>query len=156
MKTAELIDPPSSMQNLSKGLKGSKGAGIRYEKKVVKRIKERCDSPRANDISARVYPGQWISFEDAAGIGYAQPDCYLICLGFILLLECKLTYTDYAWEQLTGLYMPLLKDIYEVPVVPIQVCKNLVNHVPNMIKDIRDLYFKPKHGMWTWHYLAHY
>lgn len=135
----------------SKNLKGSRAKGKTYERKVGKQLRKRADK-----LKVDLHPQEWIEYEDANGYGYCQPDYYLVCDGFILLAECKLTQTDSAFNQMTKLYMPVLKYMYDMPIIPIQIFKNIKRHTPNLIKDITELYNKPKHGLWNWHYLGHY
>ena len=75
---------------------------------------------------SEVVSGQWLKFCDINGLGYAQPDFYLVGKNSVLLWECKLTQNAEAWRQLKHLYGPLLHLIYELPVVKIQVCRNVV------------------------------
>lgn len=134
-----------------KKLKGARAKGKTYERKVGKKL-----AYRADKLNIELRSQEWIEYEDTNGYGYCQPDYYFICNGFIILAECKLTYTEQAFNQMTQLYMPVLKHIYKVPVIPVQVFKNLRCHLPNMVRDITDIYDKPKHGLWNWHYLAHH
>ncbi len=71
------------------------------------------------------FPSQWLQFVDANGPGFAQPDFYFVRPDSVLCIECKLTQHPVAWEQLRGLYAPLLEKLYARPVVCVQVCKNL-------------------------------
>ena len=103
-----------------------------------------------------IVAGQWFSFTDDVGFGMCQADYYLMYPKFIILLECKLTQNDGAAEQMTKLYMPILKMIYGLPVIPVQVCKNLRYNPPDLLADISSLIKAPRHGVWTWHYLAEY
>lgn len=95
---------------------------------------------------------QWFSYEDDNGRSICQTDYYLLCDGFILLLECKLTQTDSAIAQMAKLYKPILEHIYEVPVICVQVCKNLRYRPPNAIRDIKQLIDDPRYGIHTWHF----
>ena len=52
-------------------------------------------------------PGQWIHFEDENGPGFAQPDVLLCRPPRLFLFECKLTFREEAWDQLSLLYSPL-------------------------------------------------
>lgn len=140
--------PPSLK---SKKLKGARARGKTYERKVGKQL-----AKRAEKLSVDLKSQEWLEFTDANGYGYCQPDFYFVCDGFVILVECKLTQTQTAFDQMTKLYMPVLKHIYAMPIIPVQVFKNIKRHTPNLIKDITDLYDEPKHGLWNWHYLGHY
>lgn len=107
-----LAKSPSFVKKTS--LRGAKGLGIRYEKELAKKI------PGANH-------GQWFEFQDRNGIGWAQTDFFVKLEeeNCILLLECKNTFVGEAYGQMEGLYVPLLERIYTLPVVGIQVCRNL-------------------------------
>jgi len=76
-------------------------------------------------FEGELFAGQWIRFEDLAGPGFAQPDCFIIQEAGILLFEAKLTQSPLAWPQMEALYAPLLRWIYQLPVSCVQVCKNL-------------------------------
>lgn len=118
-------------------------------RRLSSRIKE-------GELPAELISGQWFRFEDSRGPGYCQIDHYLICPGFIILIECKLTHTDYALDQMDKLYKIILEHIYQVPVVCVQVCKNLRRdrNPPDLITDISELVFKPRRGLHTWHYIG--
>lgn len=107
----------------------------------------------------RDYPGmrheQWLRFVDDAGPGCAQPDLFLVLPTHVLLLEVKLTHTEFAWPQMEGLYVPLLEYVFERPVTTVQVCKNLRGYVPpGMIEGLEGLMQGHKPGRWVWQNLA--
>ena len=93
-------------------------------------------------------------FEDANGIGCCQTDHELHFEDYIILLECKLTQSPLAVPQMTKLYIPVMKEIYDKPIIPVQVCKNLKTNPPNLLADIEVLIEHPRMAIWTWHYLA--
>jgi hypothetical protein len=76
-------------------LRGSRAAGIRFQKAV-----------------ARAIPGSttdlWFEFLDAHGLGCCSPDIILNIRGTLYVLECKLTAVPEADAQLGGLYLPIL------------------------------------------------
>jgi hypothetical protein len=74
---------------------------------------------------AQIFHNQWIRFEDSNGIGYAQPDSYLVLKSRVILFECKLTETLAGYSQIEKLYKPLLLAIYQRPIILILTCKNL-------------------------------
>lgn len=128
-----------------KRLRGCRAKGITFERRVEKFLKKKLSQ---GDLRGQFHPGQWIEFEDSKGLGYAQPDFYIVNSGGVLLLECKLSQTDTAWDQLYGLYKPLLEHIYKVPVVSVQVCKNLRQADPRIISD-----FKERKDGAIWNYI---
>ena len=94
----------------------------------------------------RLFAAQWIHFVDANGAGYAQPDYFFVRRGRVLCLECKLTQTSAAWDQLRLLYAPLLRKLFARRVDCVQVCKNLVIN-ERVVYDIKEA----KDGD-TWHW----
>jgi len=92
--------------------RGSKGAGLRYERLV------------AGHFRGALH-GQWYKFIDAYGMGYCQPDLVLIMESSILVFECKLSDTPAAEAQLEDLYFPVLAKAYRKPVSGIIVAKFL-------------------------------
>lgn len=80
---------------LKSRLRGSRAAGIRFQKAVAKAI----PGARAD---------QWFEFCDRHGLGYCSPDVILPTRDPIFVLECKLTATDAADAQLRDLYLPIL------------------------------------------------
>lgn len=102
---------------LQKSRKGSKGAGLRYEKLVAKAI--------PNSVL-----GQWFHYIDANGAGWCQPDVLVLGRKRVLVLECKLTLTSEAFRQLQLLYFPVLRQAYpEREIIGGVVCKNLTPEV---------------------------
>jgi len=124
-----------------------------YERTVGKRLQRRIEE---GDLEGKLMPAQWFRFEDENGRGYCQTDYYIICAGFIVLLECKLTQTQMAEGQMTELYVPILKHIYECPIICVQVFKNVRHKISNRLSDISILTEEPNHpktGVWNWHYI---
>ena len=101
-----------------------------------------------------LYSGQWFAFYDDSGPGYCQIDHYILLPGFIILVECKLTQTEKAEYQMEKLYVPILHKVYGVPVISLQICKNVRYHLRNGIQHITDLIKYPRGGVYTWHYLG--
>ena len=86
--------------------------GIRFEKVVAKELRPCLHNP-------------WYEYEDALGHGFCSPD--LIALGTkrCLVIECKLTNWREGWEQVEGLYLPILKWVFGREVVPIVVTRRV-------------------------------
>ena len=69
----------------------------------------------ANSLPPSAIRGQWFKFRDIHGVGYCQPDFILHRDNSILVLECKLTYHTYAFQQLHHLYVPVVSHVYQRP-----------------------------------------
>lgn len=76
-------------------LRGSRAAGIRFQRVVARAIPE----ARAD---------KWFEFLDTHGLGYCSPDLILPTRGPIYVLECKLTAVPEADAQLAHLYLPVV------------------------------------------------
>lgn len=148
LKEARLTEAPS-LYSKSPKLKGSRAKGKIYERAIARRLKRLIDEGK---IPAELRTNQWFSFEDANGFGYCQTDHYLLLPGFIVLIECKLTQSDQAEDQLDKLYRPILEKIYGVPVVCVHCFKNMRRHPANRIDEIEEIIFKPKRGIWNLHW----
>lgn len=126
-------------------------AGLAYEKKVGRTLKRML---RQEELEGELRANQWVQFSDENGIGWAQPDFYLLMENGILLMECKLTQSDSATPQLLSLYLPLLRKIYNLPILCLQICHNL-RYVPKKLIDgPQELLGAPGPGIFVWHYLG--
>ncbi len=116
-------------------LHGAPLRGKRYEARVGAYL-----SKASVGAYLRLFAAQWIHFIDANGAGYAQPDYFFVSQERVLCLECKLTQTSAAWDQLRLLYAPLLQKLFSRRVDCVQVCKNLVinERVVYSIKEAKD------------------
>lgn len=92
--------------------RGAKAAGIRFERAVAAGL------PKAKH-------GLWWEFEDGAGRGVCQTDLVIVGADQVLVLECKYTWTEEAWEQLRGLYLPVVAMALGRPALGLQVCRML-------------------------------
>lgn len=99
-------------------LRGAKARGRAYENKFGVWLERQ-------NLPGTLFAHQWLAFEDENGVGYAQPDYFILRPDNVLLLECKLSQVDSAWDQLELLYAPLLGHLFSRPCIPVQVCKNL-------------------------------
>ena len=123
--------------------------GLAFEKNVGRHLLRLMDS---GELVGDLRLGQWIVFSDDFGVSHAQPDAYLLTTHLVLLMECKLTQSDAAEDQMRLLYVPLLKHLYELPVVCLQVCKNL-RYIPQRLVDGPEaLLDKARSKMHTWHF----
>ena len=102
--------------------KGAKAAGLRYERALARAL-----SPQG------WCHGQWWEFEDRRGHGWGQTDLWKGVIshigGVVVLLEAKYTYTRDGWEQLDGLYKPVVEMATGRRVVGVEVCKALTPQV---------------------------
>lgn len=97
----------------------------------------------------------WLAYRDRNGVGYAQPDLVLVQEGKALLMECKLSQTDQAKEQMLDLYAPLLTQLLGVTILCLQVCRNLHWYAGRwMVKGPQELIRSSKPGSHTWHFLG--
>jgi hypothetical protein len=98
-----------------RGLRGARTAaqkwGLRYEKLVAKRTEG--------------LHGQWWKFRDLNGEGYCQTDIVLTLDGRAYVLEVKLTDVDEAYDQLRGLYLPVVSMALAKPTFGIVVVRHL-------------------------------
>lgn len=132
-------------------------AGIAYEKKVGRYLKSQLAKGK---LQGELVSFQWILFSDQNGRGWAQTDFFLLPRADappttpILLIEAKLTQTESAIAQLISLYLPLLRKIYNKPIVCLQVCKRLRYIPPKFVESPQEVLQHPGPGMFTWHYPA--
>lgn len=113
-------------------LKGNRAKGKTYERTVLRCLR------RALTESDCIHYNEWLGFTDASGTTYCQPDIYVVLPSYVLLLEVKLTQTEDAEIQLRDLYRPLLEELYGLPVVMVQVCKNLRYQPKHAISSLRE------------------
>ncbi len=126
-------------------------AGIAYEKKVGRKLKRML---REGELEGELRLNQWLLFADENGIGWAQPDAFILMPSRILLIECKLTQSDVATPQLLSLYLPLLRKIYNLPILCLQACHNL-RYVPKkLVEGPKELLESPGPGVFVWHFLG--
>ena len=124
--------------------------GNSYERVVGRELKRQVGDGR---LSGELFLGQWIAFSDQHGYSWAQPDAYILMKERILLLEAKLTQSDIAVSQLLSLYLPLLRYIYELPILCIQVCHNL-RYIPRkLVENPQEVLANPGPGVFVWHFL---
>jgi hypothetical protein len=133
-------------------MKGTKASGLAYERKVHKHLLRQQE---LEQLPGELFAAQWLVFKDMNGIGYAQPDFFLILDDMVVLFEAKLTQRADIAEQMLGLYLPLLTKIYNRPICCIQVFKNLINSEPGkMLKHPVELIKEPRKGIFHWHLLG--
>lgn len=89
---------------------GSKAAGLRFERVVAKALGTGMHNP-------------WFEFEDANGIGHCAPDFILSVEGRLVVMECKLTATWDAWDQLQHLYLPVVGLAAGATPIPVEIAR---------------------------------
>jgi hypothetical protein len=94
-------------------LRGTKALGVSYEKKLARAL------PRGS------LHGQWFVYSADGRVGYCQPDFLLRGRSELAVLEAKLTDVEAAWEQLEGLYAPVLEACYSKKVLKIAVTRSV-------------------------------
>lgn len=113
-------------------LKGCAAKGKTYERTIIRRLEAL--------VPNLLHAGKWIRYKDATSSSwrFAQPDAYILTEKFIWLLEIKRTQTSLAGAQMRYLYEPLLKFLYPgLPIIKVQVCKNLRTEPENEISSLR-------------------
>ena len=111
--TARLIERPTCIPKSRP--RGTRAVGLRYERSLGKCL------PLAEH-------GPWFEFVDKNGAGWCQPD-YILSFRprFMVVLECKLSWTFDAIEQLDDLYRPVVEKAFGIPSIGVVVTKNLAN-----------------------------
>lgn len=132
-------------------LRGSRAKGITYEKHVGRALTR---WQQRGELQGEIILNQWFSFTDDNGHGYCQPDIIILTPSLAFILECKLTFTDWAWPQLKHLYKPVVEHVYQRPAIITQVCKHIYYNPPGQIESIQELIDSPKDRLNTWHFLG--
>lgn len=76
--------------------------------------------------------GCWWKFQDANGQGFCQTDFLLERVDFVLVLECKHTWTPEGHSQLEQLYRPVVERALGKPMLGVQVCRFLTSDAPKV------------------------
>lgn len=147
LKSVRLCSRPSSIPQ-AKNLSASQKEGLRYEARVADELRRQFGAPK-------VAADQWFEYLDGARTFYACIDAFVLLDSQILVVESKLTYTNRAWTQLEDRYCPLLKFLYNMPVIPLQACRNLTRGVDlKLERTPRQLAQQPRYGRYFWHWLG--
>jgi hypothetical protein len=109
--------------------KASQRNGLRFQSVVEKACLTRDkDFDRFTHRFSEVMCGPWIYYVDAHGVTrYSQPDVLLFdhVSKKLLIIECKLNHTRYAWGQYKH-YQALLRLMYPAySISGIETCKNV-------------------------------
>lgn len=103
--------------------RGVKALGRRYEIAVSRQL-----GPSATR-------GIWWSYRDANGPGLCQTDFVIEGEFWVVILECKHTWTVEGMEQLRDLYIPVVEMATDKKVVGVQVCKHLIPEYSGRVYD---------------------
>lgn len=97
--------------------RGAKAHGVRYEKAFAERVRDSVH-------------GQWFEWQDGSGKHWCQTDLLFRRQGALVVAECKYSWTLEGFQQLEGLYLPLLRALApELEVLGFQVCRRLLSEV---------------------------
>lgn len=129
-------------------LKGSRAKGLTYERKIGRMLKR--------DFShLDVHSDVWFDCVDGNGQFYACVDHFVLTPSAGFVVECKLTQSYLAYDQLFFKYMPIIEAHYGLPVFGIQACRHLRGDDDACEEiSLADLIAKPKPGRWLWHNLG--
>ena len=103
--------------------RGVKALGTRYEAAVGKQL------------GSRAKRGQWWAYRDSNGSGLCQTDFIINGQTWMVILECKHTFTTEGLEQLAYLYLPVVGLALDKRVLGIQVCKHMIQQFHGPIFD---------------------
>ena len=134
LKKAELLEERPTFIPEGK-YNGVQMAGIRYEKRVADRLKNRYGEER-------VWHGPWFQFEDKHGAGFCSPDILIFPTGSgpVIIGECKLTVSREAERQLKKLYVPVVKYLWpDNDVRPVQIARNLKLKFGGTLAELEDV-----------------
>jgi hypothetical protein len=92
--------------------RAAKAVGLRYERKVAKELRPAEHNP-------------WYEYEDDNGHGFCSPDLVMPGKVRTLVMECKLSNWREGWEQVEGLYLPVLKMVFGQDVVPVVIVRRV-------------------------------
>lgn len=101
-----LAAAPFPVFHPTKGQKGAKADGLRYEMRVKAHFAE---------AYPHFLPGFWIGYTDMANrVAYCQPDGLLMDFeqGILTILEFKLRHCYKAYQQLFDLYLPVVGALF--------------------------------------------
>lgn len=110
-------------------------AGLTYERKVISAL---CDSLVVSGLTFDLCHNPWFEFQGTYGSGLCVPDGMVSVQqgeyrDKIFVIEVKLTYTEEAIDKLLNLYCPVVAKAFDLPAVPVVICKNLVPGAPKAL-----------------------
>ncbi len=102
-------------------------AGLRYERNVVKALRNRGLDLEHNPWFE--YWSRWSKKSKLGAIGHCCPDIvvYELSQNRAIVIEVKLTYTPEALSKLRTLYCPVVECVTGLKSVPLVIFKNSVN-----------------------------
>jgi hypothetical protein len=121
-------------------LSGLPAQGMRFQNRIAKALLGQAKG------SFAVTSNPWFEFCDRNGIGLCSPDILLNGPSGIVVIECKLTYTERALEQLFGLYLPVVELFFGVAAKSVVVVGGIGREQPlgPILGTLRDAIFAPK------------
>ena len=129
-------------------LTGKRREGELYEERVGKQLEKLFPD-------CKILHGIWIRFRDEQGTSWCQPDQVVIDADRVLVVECKLTFTTKAWDQLE-LYCGLMaaafpdKEVYRV-VATKNLPEDKGGKLPSRIRDLERVFEDPSSRLiWFW------
>lgn len=95
-------------------LRGRAADGIRFQKRVHELL-------QPLEAQCTLYQGQWIKYADAEGPGWCQVDSLAVNCRRVIVVESKLSLRrhDTGVRQLSKLYAPILRHIFNLPVLTV-------------------------------------
>lgn len=115
---AKLVPPPAFTRNQK--MRGVRRAGITFEEKVGEVLERK--------FHGMVIHGAWVDYYDSRlGERSCSPDYLVVDVrsGIITVVECKLSHTHHAWQQLNDVYKPVIEFLFPgFEIRGIEVCKN--------------------------------
>lgn len=132
-------------------LRGTKAAGMRFQRAVGAAL----EAKLGHDILL----GPWFEYIDCGVRRYCQPDFIILRLlhAYLVVIEAKLTWNFEAYEQLRRLYVPVVRQFYNLPVYSMLAVRNLTRETPKsaIFSDFdKALAATAPQVCPTWHYLG--
>lgn len=104
--------------------------GLHFESLVVQYLEGRFENTKH---------GPWFQFRDAKGMGWCQPDILVITDSYILVIECKRTYTEEGITKLLHLYRPVIrKALKNEDIRLLLICHNLLPSAQNVVSSLKE------------------
>ena len=108
--------------------------GLRYERKVKAELLRLL----ANNDLVRVEHNPWFTFSDTYGTNNCCPDFILWRENGLIVVEVKLTWVPIALAKLHDLYLPVVAQALDMPVLPLVICRNTTPMAPRASFSVRD------------------
>lgn len=110
-----LFSEPNYARRFPTVKRGRKGTGLRFERKVCERLAARYPF---------FLPSLAVRYRDSGGSGVCIPDGILFRERELVVFECKLSHTPRAYWELEGLYAPVLRRAFGLPVRVAEITLN--------------------------------